>query len=63
LLLRVAPEDSMLMHSGENSSIHMMTKKNRFGYKKLRTEKGSDGKRHIGILLKINKVLVLDKIK
>ena len=53
----------MLMFSGEYSSVHMMTKKNRFGYKKLRTEKGSDGKRHIGILLKINKVLVLDKIK
>ncbi len=63
LLLKVAPEDSMAMHSGQVSSLHMLTKKNMFGYKKLRTEKGSDGKRHIGILLKLTKVLVLDKIK
>lgn len=63
LVMKVAPEDSMNMNSGEYSSFHMMTKKNRFGYRKLRTEKGSDGKRHIGILLKLTKVLVLDKIK
>lgn len=63
LVMKVAPEDSMAMHSRQASSLHMLTKKNRFGYKKLRTEKGSDGKRHLGILLKLTKVLVLDKIK
>ncbi len=63
LLLRITPEDAFYYHSGQVSTIHVMTKKNQFGYKKLRTEKGSDGKRHIGILLKFPKIFVLDKIK
>ena len=63
LVLKVTPEDAMNYHSGNYSTLHMMTKKNEFGYTKLRTEKGSDGKRHIGILLKFPKVFVLDKIK
>ncbi|MFX1589168.1 MAG: hypothetical protein ACFFC1_13525 [Promethearchaeota archaeon] len=60
LALKATPEDSMAMHSGQASSLHMLTRKNEFGYRKLRTEKGSDGKRHLGILLKLSKVLVLD---
>ena len=63
LVLKVTPEDAMNYHSGAISTLHMMIKKNEFGFKKLRTEKGSDGKRHIGILLKFPKIFVLDKIK
>ena len=63
LELRLTPEDAMFYHNGEFSTLHMITKKNMFGFKKLRIEKGSTGKRNVGILLKIPKVLVLDKIK
>jgi hypothetical protein len=38
-------------------------KKNKFGFKKLRFEKGSSGKRNLGLLLKLPKILVLDKLK
>ncbi len=57
------PEDLMGFSSGENSTHHMMLKKNKYGFKKLRYDKSSDGKRNFGILLKLPKVLVLDKIK
>ena len=57
------PEDLMGFSSGENSTLHMMLKKNKYGFKKLRYDKSSDGKRNFGILLKLPKVLVLDKIK
>jgi len=40
----------------------MMMKKNRFGYKKLRFKGGTTG-RNLGILLKLPKILVLDKKK
>ena len=57
------PEDMMYFSNRENSTLHMMFKKNRFGFKKLRYDKGSDGKRNLGLLLTLPKVLVLDKIK
>lgn len=57
------PEDMMYFSNGEYSTLNMMFKKNRFGYKKLRYDKGSSGKRNFGILLKLPKILVLDKIK
>ena len=57
------PEDLMGFSSGENSTLHMMLKKNKYGSKKLRYDKSSNGKRNFGILLKLPKVLVLDKIK
>ena len=57
------PEDLMGFSSGENSTLHMMFKKNKYGFKKLRYDKSSDGKRNFGILLKLPKVLVLDKVK
>ena len=60
LELMSAPEDLMFFSNGENSTIHMVLKKNRFGYKKLRFSKGSNGKRNLGILLKLSKILVLD---
>ncbi len=63
IVLKLTPEDAMGFHSGELSTIQMVTKKNEFGYKKLRFEKGSTGKRNLGILLKFPKVFVLDKIK
>jgi hypothetical protein len=57
------PEDMMYFSNGENSTLHMMLKKNKFGYRKLRFDKGSNGKRNLGLLLKLPKVLVLDKVK
>ena len=63
LELIATPEDLMYFSNGENSTLNMMLKKNKFGTKKLRYDKSSDGKRNLGILLKLPKVLVLDKIK
>ena len=60
LELMSAPEDLMFFSNGENSTVHMILKKNRFGYKKLRFSKGSNGKHNLGILLKLSKILVLD---
>jgi hypothetical protein len=60
LELRAAPEDLLYFVNGENSVINMVLKNNRFGDKKLRFSKGSTGKRNIGILLKLSKILVLD---
>ncbi|MFX0032304.1 MAG: hypothetical protein ACFE9P_06520 [Candidatus Hermodarchaeota archaeon] len=57
------PEDLMYFSSGEYSTLHMMFKKNKFGFRKLRFKKGNTGKGYIGILLKLPKILVLDKIK
>ena len=56
------PEDLMYFSSGQYSTLHMMFKKNRFGYKKLRFKGGTTG-RNLGKLLKLPKILVLDKVK
>ena len=58
-----APEDMMYFSNGQYSTLHMMLKKNRFGNRKLQFIKGSNGKRNLGILLKLPKILVLDKIE
>ncbi|GAI65972.1 unnamed protein product [marine sediment metagenome] len=63
LEIMATPEDLMGFSSGENSTLHMMLKKNKYGFKKLRYYKSSDGKKNFGILLKLPKVLVLDKLK
>ncbi len=60
LRLFSAPEDMMYFSNGENSTVHMLTKKNRFGYKKLRFKKGTTG-RNLGKLLTLPKLLVLEK--
>ena len=60
LEVNVAPEDLLFFVNGENSTLHMLLKKNRFGYRKLRFSKGSSGKNNFGILLKLPKILVLD---
>ncbi len=60
LELRAAPEDLVFFVNGENSVVNMILKNNQFGYKKLRFSKGSTGKRNIGVLLKLSKILVLD---
>ncbi|MFX0017166.1 MAG: hypothetical protein ACFFAK_02365 [Promethearchaeota archaeon] len=57
------PEDLMYFSSGEYSTLHMMFKKNKFSFKKLRYKKGNTGKGYLRILLKLPKILVLDKIK
>ena len=60
LEVNVAPEDLLFFANGENSILHMLLKKNRFGNRKLRFSKGSSGKNNFGILLKLPKILVLD---
>ena len=59
LELMSAPEDLLFFSNGENSTLHMLIKKNRFGFKKLRFKGGTTG-RNLGILLKLPKILVLD---
>ena len=58
-----APEDMMYFSNGQYSTLHMMLRKNRFGRRKLQFSRGSNGKRNLGLLLKLPKILVLDKIK
>jgi len=58
--LLAAPEDLMFFCNGENSTLHMITNKNRFGEKKLRIQKGTTG-RNLGKLLKLANLLVIDK--
>ena len=58
--LLAAPEDLMFFCNGENSTIHMVTNKNRFGERKLKIQKGTTG-RNLGKLLKFASLLVIDK--
>ncbi len=60
LELMMTPEDMLFFSNGENSILNMMMKKNSFGYRKLRFSKSSNGKRNLGVLLKLPKILVLD---
>ncbi len=60
LELKAAPEDLIFFVNGENSVLNMVLKKNQYGFKKLKFLKGSTGKRNLGILLKLSKILVLD---
>jgi len=54
------PEDLLYFSNGENSTFNIIVKKNRFGFKKLRFFKGSNGRRNLGLLLKLSKIIVLD---
>ena len=63
LVVLVDPVDLLYWLNGEYSTIHMTTKKNKFGKMKFRFGKGNTGKRNTRLLLKLPKVLVLDKIK
>ena len=60
LILLAAPEDLLYFCNGENGVVHMMTKKNRFGRRKLRFKKGKTGW-NIGKLLALSNILVLDE--
>jgi hypothetical protein len=60
LELMATPEDLLYFSNGENSTFNMLMKKNSYGYRKLRFSKSSDGKRNLGMLLKLSKLLVLD---
>ena len=60
LEILATPEDLLFFSSGENSILNMMMKKNGFGYRKLRFSKGSNGKRNLGKLIKLSKIIVLD---
>ena len=63
LEIMATPEDLMYFSNGENSTLNMMLKKNKFGERKLKYDKSSTGKRNLGLLLKLPKILVLDKLK
>ena len=63
LEIMATPEDLMYFSNGENSTLNMMLKKNKFGKRKLTYDKSSTGKRNFGLLLKLPKILVLDKIQ
>ena len=54
------PEDLMYFTNGQYSTIKMMTSKNRFGKRRLRYKGGTTG-RNMGKLLKLPRILVLDK--
>ncbi|MBN2228995.1 MAG: hypothetical protein JW779_05330 [Candidatus Thorarchaeota archaeon] len=54
------PEDLMYFTNGEYSTAKMMTGKNRFGKRRLRYKGGTTG-RNMGKLLKLPKILVLDR--
>ncbi|MFX0070818.1 MAG: hypothetical protein ACFFAO_06985 [Candidatus Hermodarchaeota archaeon] len=58
--LMADPEDMMYFSNREYSTLHMMLKKNRFGDRKLKFKAGTTG-RNMGKLLKLSKILVLDK--
>ncbi|MFX1489239.1 MAG: hypothetical protein ACFFBI_08840, partial [Promethearchaeota archaeon] len=60
LELMATPEDLLFFSNGENSTFNMLMKKNSYGYRKLRFLKSSGGKRNLGMLLKLSKLLVLD---
>lgn len=60
LEVKVTPEDLLFFSNGENSILNMMMKKNQFGFRKLRFSKSSNGKRNLGKLLRLSKLIVLD---
>ncbi|MFX1381559.1 MAG: hypothetical protein ACFFBP_03875 [Promethearchaeota archaeon] len=62
LELIAAPEDLLYFLNRQNSVIHMVTKKNKYGNRKLVIGKGTTG-RNLGKLLRLSKILVLQKIK
>lgn len=62
LTLFATPEDLLFFCNGENSTLTMIRKMNRFGYKKLRIKKGTTG-HNLRKLLKIPSILQLDKVK
>ena len=45
LEIMATPEDLMFFSNGENSTLNMMLKKNKFGERKLKYDKSSTGKR------------------
>lgn len=60
LNLTVTPEDMLYYANREFSTLHMVTKKNKYGYKKLRIQAGTTG-HNVRLLLKLPKIFVLDK--
>ncbi len=61
LELMADPEDLLYFSNREYSILKMLFKKNKFGFRKLRFNKGTTG-RNLGLLLKLPKILVLDKV-
>ncbi|MFX0141124.1 MAG: hypothetical protein ACFFDN_46225 [Candidatus Hodarchaeota archaeon] len=62
LTLFATPEDLLFYCNGEYSTLNMIRKENKFGYKKLRIKKGTTG-HNLSLLLKLPTVLQIDKIE
>ena len=62
LTLLADPEDLLFFCNGEYSTLSMVRKMNRFGYKKLRIKRGTTG-HNLSMLLKLPTILQIDKIK
>jgi len=62
LTLLADPEDLLFFCNGEYSTLSMVRKMNRFGYKKLRIKKGTTG-HNLSMLLKLPTILQIDKLK
>ena len=56
------PEDLMFFTNGENSLLHMLFKKNKFGKRKLRINKGTTG-RNLKKIIKLPSILSLENGK
>ena len=61
LTLLADPEDLLFFCNGEYSTLTMIRKLNKYGYKKLRIKKGTTG-HNLSILLKLPTILQLDKL-
>ena len=62
LTLLADPEDLLFFCNGEYSTLSMIRKMNKYGYKKLRVKKGTTG-HNLSILLKLPTILQIDKVK
>ena len=62
LVIMAVPEDLMFFTNGENSLIHMLFKKNKFGKKKLQIKKGTTG-RNLKKVKKIPGIFRIDNKK
>lgn len=62
LAITSVPEDLMFFTNGENSLFHMLFKKNKYGKRKLKIEKGPTG-RNLKKLVKLPAILSLDNGK
>lgn len=59
LAIMSVPEDLMFFTNGENSLLHMLFKKNKYGMRKILIKKGTTG-RNLKKLMKISSILTMN---